>query len=78
MYNVYVYMYDEFALYLVYLNSDFIVFIFERRPGRAERSIPGWEEDLHKTAINSSKPPRATSDIYRMMRRIFCNIYQYI
>ena len=41
----------------LYLHYNSIVFVFERRPGQAERTIPGCEQDLHKTAINSSKPP---------------------
>ena len=41
----------------LYLHYNSIVFVFERRPGQAERTIPGCEQDLHKTAINSSKLP---------------------
>ena len=41
----------------LYLHDNSIVFVFERRPGQAERTIPGCEQDLHKTAINSSKLP---------------------
>ena len=41
----------------LYLHYNSIVFVFDRRPGQAERTIPGCEQDLHKTAINSSKLP---------------------